>query len=234
MRHARTIGLFMLGVFFSIPSLANATEQRPASATAVAAPTSIPQADQVKGMIKQLGSVRDYERLTWILAAIDQQVPPVRADLLKVLDDQVQQLMQAEVERRTATALASIAPAIPGSASGTAEQAASAAPLPAQRPPPSMDEQHPSTRAPWVEAKPYDDVVQAIEHASFDTDPKIRMEQNRTLTRMILGVENLEQRQALSKQLQERSAQAFTDYVKSQQQMNDRLLEESGTTTTPN
>src|SRR3989338_6508919 len=69
-----------------------------------------PTPDDVRRMIEGLGSVRDYARMHWVLAGIEQQVPQMRAELLKSLDDRVQRLLDAEVELRTASAAASLPP----------------------------------------------------------------------------------------------------------------------------
>ncbi len=64
------------------------------TAAEVAEPTTAPGTDQVLSMIGNLASVRDYERLYWILHAIEQQAAPTRADLLARLDARVQELLQ--------------------------------------------------------------------------------------------------------------------------------------------
>lgn len=88
-----------------VPAAGVSSEELPPAPAAEMDPAPAPT-DLVR-MIGELGSVRDYERLRWVLDGIERQVPAMRADLLQQLDDRVQELLSAEVELRTATALAS-------------------------------------------------------------------------------------------------------------------------------
>ena len=52
-------------------------------------------ARDVETVIKGLASLKDYDRLQWILTAAEQQTPGDRADLLRLLDQQIDQLIGA-------------------------------------------------------------------------------------------------------------------------------------------
>lgn len=203
------------GVLWGRESSAEAAEERtPMPAHVETAP---PAAEDIRRMIQDLGSVRDYERLHWILQAVERQVPPVRAELLKTLDEQVQQLFQAEVELRTATALASLQPVL-ASAPPDSQQTRDVAPAPASASPERFEAMDLKTdRIPWVQAQAYQDVQQQIEQATFASDPKERMEQMSRLTDRILGVEGREQREQLFKRLDERSTQVLLQQMQTHQ-----------------
>lgn len=170
-----------------------------------------PSAEDVARIIKELASVRDYERLSWVLAAIERQVPPVRAELLRALDDHVQQLLQAEVEARTATALASVQPLLNPQANGS-EAAAEPTPVPPHR---GVRDQEDSAqgRAPWQTPKAYREVKGVIEHTQFAAEPAQRMQQTQELMNAVFGVEDSQQRQELRQLVLERSKQAQTDHL---------------------
>ena len=68
--------------------------ETPAAAAVNSAPTPVQR--EIRVLIDGLTSVRDYERLRWILDAINAQSEPPRAELLAYLDDQVQRLLQPE------------------------------------------------------------------------------------------------------------------------------------------
>ena len=185
-------------------------------------PTAPPSADDVTRMIHELASIRDYDRLSWILNAIERQVPPVRAELLKKLDEQVQQLFQAEVELRTASALNALRPVMASSATSQEPKQESAA---ASRPNRQEDSASSTTdRAPWVSPQAYEDVQRQIEQTAFDSDPKRRMHQTITLSNLILGVEGREQREQLYHLLQQRSTQALQEQMQAAHKAIDEAI----------
>jgi hypothetical protein len=80
------------------------------------AATALPGADEVRVLIAGLDSVRDYDRLRYVLNAIDGQPASARAALLAELDERVLRITQADAEARAASALATaklFAPATP-------------------------------------------------------------------------------------------------------------------------
>ena len=181
-----------------------------------------PSAADISRVIQELASVRDYERLYWILDATERQVPPVRAGLLQRLDEHVQQLFQAEVEVRMATALASLQPAASPKPSASHE-AKDTAP----RTLPTIEltsEEMKSDRAPWVPAQTSQDVQQQIEQTTFAADPQQRMEQMRVLSNAILGVEGREQRTMLRELLNERSTEAMRQHIQAQRASVDNQI----------
>ncbi len=161
-----------------------------------------PRAEDVEKIIHELASVRDYERLYWILRASEQQVPPVRAELLKKLDDQIQKLFQAEVEVRTATAVAAlqaIAPAGTGGAQAPTDASASIGE--------KKRAQTDASANATVASEPhqsYDAVKAHIEQAEFTGDIGKPDKQMMQLSRMILNVEDAQQRQQLRELMHER------------------------------
>jgi hypothetical protein len=187
----------------------SASATGPSAETATAVPTE----EDVRRVIHQLSSVRDFERLRWILTAAEQQVPPVRGELLKQLDEQVQELVRNEVELRAATALASfqsIKPAQPERAEHTrAEQRreqAEAAQGKALLPEPTPD--HPRS---YVEVK--DEITQA----EFTTEPRTSMEQFRQLSQAIMAVPDAQQREELRTLLHERQMEAAKKHMEARQ-----------------
>ncbi|GEM_PF-5798364 len=201
-------------LWLCMPAL-GAAEQLPATVEA-------PASEQVRQMIRELASVRDYERLGWILAAIDRQVPPARADLLQALDGQVQGLLQTEIERRSLAA----ATGVP--APETRHTTAKTAQVPnAARTAPPADAAIP--KASWIEPQDSAAVAQAIDDTQLAADPHTRLEQTRRISRMIMGVQSAEERQRLSEQLQQRTSELFAERIHERQGELDRLASEAET-----
>jgi hypothetical protein len=178
-------------------------------------------------MIDALASVRDYERLYWILHASEQQVPPVRAKLIRALDQQVQQLLESEIATRVSTAVSSVA-SLSGTPVREGGQASGSA-----RPSESTGGQAGSTRASWVPAQEYADVEARLNSWQPPADPGTRMQQARELTRLIIGVEGKEEQHKLHRLLQQRSADAARQQIQAQSESaslaatNDPALQET-------
>jgi len=172
-----------------------------------------PSAEDVSQIITELASVRDYERLYWILDAIERQVPPVRAELLKHLDDHIQQLFQAEVEARTTTALASVQPLLSPQPKESVARSVESAPLPRER-----EEQGARPRAPWEESRAYGDLKQEIGQTQFAADSVERLKQAQQLMNQIFGVEDRQQRTELRQLVLERSEQARKQHLETLRQ----------------
>ena len=210
------------GLMFWTTAVHGAEESPAMSPSMQTEQTAPPSADDVTRMIRELASLRDYDRLYWILNAIERQVPPVRAELLKKLDEQVQQLFQAEVELRTASAINALRPV---TASSATSQEAKQGSVPVNRSSIPEDSANPkSDRVPWVSPQAYEDVQRQIEQIVFDSDPKKRMHQTITLSNLILGVEGRQQREQLYHLLQQRSAQALQEQMQARQKAADEAI----------
>ena len=168
-----------------------------------------PTPDDVRRMIEGLGSVRDYDRMHWVLAGIEQQVPQMRAELLKSLYDRVQRLLDAEVELRTASAVASLTPILGGHGQDREQDVQVTVSKPtdggegartSQASPPM--EQRP-LRASWVEPQEFEAIQNRIEQLALMDDLGQRMTEVTTLAKLIQGVEGLEQQQALHRLLRQ-------------------------------
>ncbi len=173
-------------------------------------PTIDPSAEEVGRIIEELPSVRDYERLYWILDGIERQVPSLRAELLGKLDDRVQRLLQADAEARIATAVQGLTPALSVPVL-TQQGVLSGSTLPHTTGGPDLLQQTRSTgsAAKKVDAQNYEDVRRTIETASLDgnaQDSGVRMQE---LMRAVMGVQDRTQRAELRQLLRDRYQQAF-------------------------
>ena len=66
----------------------------------VAVDVEPPSGESVLRAMQELVSLRDYERLGWILKAIDRQPAPLRAQPLSQLDQRMERLIRSEVASR--------------------------------------------------------------------------------------------------------------------------------------
>ncbi len=180
----------------------------------------VPDSSAVQHMIKELESVRDYERLYWLLHAIERQVPPVRAELLKQLDAHVQQLIEAELNARTATLAASLQAALAADGGQQAKDVKVKVELAAANPATSSaSDQQQAARQPFrlVPERSYREVQQAIEQATFSEDHEAGLEEFRAVHDMILGVEDPDQRQALRRLYHERSMKTVQERMSAEE-----------------
>ncbi len=170
--------------------------------------------EDIEKIIHQIDSVRDYERLYWVLHAAEQQVPPVRAELLKKLDDQMQQLIQAEVEARTATAVSSVQAAL--AATALPSETPAAQPASTDRPETS-DESWKEARQAIGPVRSRHEVETFIGQSQLPSDSKQRMEQMKQVGEMIMGVEDPDERQALRQMYHQRSQEALRKEMETRQ-----------------
>jgi hypothetical protein len=172
---------------------------------------TVPAPEAVERIIREVASLRDYERLYWILHAAEQQVPPVRATLLSALDQHMQQLLQSEIETRVASAVSSVAQL--GGRTLTEEGKGARQPAPAND---AGGELKGSMRASWVPAQEYADVESRLQTWQPSADAGTRMQEARELTRLIIGVEGREEQQKLHRLLQQRSADTARRQIQAQ------------------
>ncbi len=154
---------------------------------------AIPAAEDVTKVIDELKTIRDYERLYWILHAAEQHSPQTRAELLQRLDDRVQSLIRGEVELRTASTVESLG------LFGASPQTGMAI----TRPPTNQVSATQTNSA--QQARIFKDVSKEIEQTNFTSDPTASAEQLRNLMSAILSVPDPNERQKLSQRLQERA-----------------------------
>jgi len=207
----RSIQSIALGLLFFSANVALADDrlQDNAALPQVDSRATAPLSEDIVRIIAEMGSVRDYERLRWLLDAIEQQVPPVRAELLKRLDDHVQQLVQAEVERRVASAVGSLALLSQGASDAGrsgADQAASSSRAAGAE---SSDTEAQTKRPVHLPSYEYDTVSQEIEALTLVSDPKEQRDQTSTVFRKIVNVEDPAKRMLLLQQLDNKKRAAL-------------------------
>ena len=155
-------------------------------------------------MITLLESVRDYDRLRWVLEAIERQVPPVRGELLQALDAHVQQLFQAEVEQRVASALTSL-PSNALEPEPVGAQASAAAQEMTEGEERAWQEKLRRLK-PAVDPKDVERQIERLSLAGAPTDVQATLN---TVYQDIADVEDSETRKALLQQLDVRRQEAF-------------------------
>lgn len=197
--------------FLFITGGVSAEDQLP---PAVAAASS----EDVVRIIAELDSVRDYERLRWLLDAIEQQVPPVRAELLKRLDDHVQQLFQAEVERRVASAVGSLA-ALSQEASEIGRPAegltVSSERTAADEPSDATEKARRPNHLPSYE---YETISREVEALVLAPDPGEQRNQTSAVFRKIVNVEDQAKRMLLLQQLDLKKRAALQQTIETRKQ----------------
>jgi len=186
-----------------------ATSTEPSIETEVPVPTE----EEVARVIRELGSVRDFERLHWILTVAEQQVPPVRAELLRQLDEQVQELVRNEVELRTATALASLQHTKPAQSEPTEHTHVEQRPEQAE----AVQEQALLPEPTLDNPRSYTEVKDKIAQAEFATEPQASMEQFRQLSQAIMAVPDAQQREELRDLLHERQMESAKQHMEARQ-----------------
>lgn len=141
--------------------------------------------------ITELQSVRDFERLYWILHGAQQQPDGIRAELLQQLDDRVQDIVTVEADQRTASAVAglNLRPADGGRALAGASS----------RPP----------APPAVDPQAIQRLTAEVESAKLSPNPEERIEQIRVLLDDIASVADPAERERLQQRLHQRAMEAL-------------------------
>jgi hypothetical protein len=164
----------------------------------VAADGQPPSTEQVAAMMHGLQSVRDYERLHWILEAINAQDATTRAEWIQTLDNRVQQLLAAS-DRIAPPQTGASAEPLP-LAIEEAEQPSDHMTGPAAQSPLGM----PQAAAASKKRRSYDSVKWEINRLSLSQDSQANATQLQELSQHILAVDDPRQRSELYELLRER------------------------------